>query len=93
MPLIKLNRINKGGEIVINSEHIQYLEVESKTTTLHLDNNLVFSVEEPLDGIIAKIEMIETSRIRNGILQSAAMKGATVTKPVGQAFQPAGEAG
>jgi uncharacterized protein YlzI (FlbEa/FlbD family) len=74
MPLIKLNRINKGGEIVINSEHIQYLEVESKTTTLHLANNLVFSVEEPLDGIIAKIEMIETSRIRNGILQSEAMK-------------------
>ncbi len=62
MPLIKLNRINKGGEIVINSEHIVFVEVETRSTTIHMTNNLLFSVEEPLDSIAAKIESIEVSR-------------------------------
>ncbi len=70
MPLIKLNRINKGGEIVISSEHILFIEVESKTTTIHMTDNLLFSVEEPLHSIGEKIEVIETDRIRNAIQQS-----------------------
>ncbi len=70
MPLLKLNRINKGGEILINSEHILYVEVESRTTTIHMSGNLLFSVEEPLEGISEKVEMIETARIRNAIQQS-----------------------
>ena len=53
MPLLKLNRINKGGEILINSEHILFIEVESRTTTIHMTDNLLFSVEEPLEGIAA----------------------------------------
>jgi len=70
MPLIKLSRINKGGEIVVNSDHILFIEVESKTTTVHMTNNLLFSVEEPLDSIAIKIEMLETARIKNAIQQS-----------------------
>ena len=70
MPLLKLNRINKGGEILINSEHILFVEVESRTTTLHMTGNLLFSVEEPLDGIAQKVETIETARIMNAIQQS-----------------------
>ena len=70
MPLLKLNRINKGGEILINSEHILYIEVESRTTTIHMTGNLLFSVEEPLDGIAEKVEVIETARIRNAIQHS-----------------------
>ncbi len=70
MPLLKLNRINKGGEILINSEHILFIEVESRTTTIHMTDNLLFSVEEPLEGIAEKAEMIETARIRNAIQQS-----------------------
>jgi hypothetical protein len=70
MPLIKLNRINRGGEIVINSDHILFLEVESKVTTVHMNGNLLFSVEEPLDAIPIKIEAIETARIKNAIQQS-----------------------
>ncbi len=70
MPLIKLSRINKGGEIVINSDHILFLEVESKVTTIHMMGNLLFSVEEPLDSIPIKIEAIETARIKNAIQQS-----------------------
>ena len=66
MPLIKLNRINKGGEIVVNSDHILFVEVESKTTTVHMTNNLLFSVEEPLDSIAGKIEALETARLRGG---------------------------
>jgi len=31
--LIKLSRINKGGEIVVNSDHILFIEIESKATT------------------------------------------------------------
>jgi uncharacterized protein YlzI (FlbEa/FlbD family) len=70
MPLIKLSRINKGGEIVINSDHIQFVEVESRTTTIHMTSNLLFSVEEPVDSIAIKIEAIHTARIKNAIQQS-----------------------
>jgi uncharacterized protein YlzI (FlbEa/FlbD family) len=70
MPLIKLNRINKGGEIVLNSDHILFIEVESRTTTIHLTHNLLFSVEEPLDAIAPKIESTETERLKNALQQS-----------------------
>jgi hypothetical protein len=70
MPLINLHRINKGGEIVISSEHILFIEIESKTTTVHMTDNLLFSVEEPVDAIVASIEAIETNRIKNAIQQS-----------------------
>ena len=70
MPLIKLSRINKGGEIVINSDYIIFIEVESKSTTVHLAGNLIFSVEEPLDSIAIKIESLATARIKNAIQQS-----------------------
>jgi hypothetical protein len=46
MPLIKLNRINKGGEILINSEHLLFVEIESRATTIHMTDRLLFSVEE-----------------------------------------------
>jgi hypothetical protein len=49
MPLMKLSRINKGGDILINTDHILFVEVEAKTTTVHMTDNLLFSVEEPLD--------------------------------------------
>lgn len=70
MPLLKLNRINKGGEIVINSDHILFIEVESRTTTLHMTGNLLFSVEEPLASIAETLEALETSRISKAIQQS-----------------------
>jgi hypothetical protein len=70
MPLIKLNRINKGGEIVVNSDHILFIEVESRATTVHMTGNLLFSVEESLDAIPIKVEMLETSRFKNAIEQS-----------------------
>ena len=70
MPLIKLNRINKGGEILIHSEHILFVEVESRTTTIHMTGGLLFSVEESLEVIAEKVEAVETARIRNGIQQS-----------------------
>jgi hypothetical protein len=75
MPLIKLSRINKGGEIVVNSDHILFIEVESKATTVHMFGNLLFSVEEPLDAIAMKIEMLESGRIKNGIQQSGLSGG------------------
>jgi hypothetical protein len=70
MPLIKLNRINKGGEIVVSSEHLLFVEVESKTTTVHMTGGLLFSVEEPLDAIMQKIESIETNRLRNAFTKA-----------------------
>ena len=42
MPLIKLSRINKGGEIVINSEQILFVEIESKATTVHMSRQPAF---------------------------------------------------
>jgi uncharacterized protein YlzI (FlbEa/FlbD family) len=70
MPLIKLNRINKAGEILVNSEHIAYIETESRTTTVHLAGGLLFSVEESPDVVAARIEQLEIARIANGILES-----------------------
>lgn len=70
MPLIKLHRINKGGEIVLNSDHILFVEIESKATTVHMFGNLLFSVEEPLDAIAETVETAEIGRIKNAIQQS-----------------------
>ena len=70
MPLLKLNRINKGGEILINSEHIQYIEIESRATTVHLTDRSLFSVEESPASIAEKIETAHTARIANAIQQS-----------------------
>ena len=67
MALIKLNRINKGGEIVLNTEHIVFIETESRSTTVHLTDNLLFSVEESPAAIAERLEQIETARITNGI--------------------------
>jgi uncharacterized protein YlzI (FlbEa/FlbD family) len=64
MPLIKLSRINKGGEIVVNSEHILFIEVEARTTTIHMTHNLLFSVEEPINTIVEKIDALETAHFR-----------------------------
>ena len=70
MPLIKLNRINKGGEIVVNSEHILFIEIESRTTTVHMTEGLLFSVEEPVSSISDRIETMETDRIKHAIQRS-----------------------
>ena len=70
MALIKLNRINKGGEILINTEHILLVEVEGRSTTLHMTHNLIFSVDETPDGISQKLESLHTARIANAIQQS-----------------------
>ena len=65
MPFLKLNRINKGGEIVLNSEHIVFIETEARSTTVHLTHNLLFSVEETPGAIAERIEQLETARFRN----------------------------
>ena len=70
MPLIKLNRINKGGEILVNSEHIDYVETEGRSTTVHLTHNLLYAVEEAPTAIAEQIEQIETARIKNAIVGS-----------------------
>jgi uncharacterized protein YlzI (FlbEa/FlbD family) len=70
MPLVKLNRINKGGEVLMNSEHIVFIETESRSTTVHLTEGLLFSVEETPATVAEKIEQIETDRIKNAIQQS-----------------------
>lgn len=70
MPLIKLNRINKGGEILLNSEHIVFIETEARTTTVHMTDRLLFSVEEPPTTIADRIEQLEVARIKNAIVES-----------------------
>ena len=70
MPMIKLNRINKGGEILLNSEHIIYVELEGRSTTVHLTHNLLYAVEESPAVIAERIGQIETERIKNAIVES-----------------------
>lgn len=55
MPLIKLRRINKGGDIVLNTEQVVFIEIEGKSTTVHLAGGLLFSVEESPDAILQMI--------------------------------------
>lgn len=57
MAMIKLNRINKGGEIFINSSQILFIEIESKVTTIHMTNNLLFSVMETPEQIMEHIRL------------------------------------
>ena len=78
MPLIKLNRINKGGDILLNSEQIVFIETEAKTTTVHMTEGLLFSVEETPGAISERIEQLESARIRNAIVDSG-----LVPKPAG----------
>jgi hypothetical protein len=68
MPLLKLNRINKGGEILVNSEHIVYIETEARSTTVHMTHNLLYAVEESPSLIAERIEQIESARIKNAIV-------------------------
>lgn len=70
MPLIKLNRINRGGEILLNSDHIIYIETEAKSTTVHLTQNLLYAVEETPEAIAATVEQMETARIKNALIES-----------------------
>ena len=70
MPLIKLNRINKGGEILLNTEHIVFIETEARTTTVHLTDRLLFSVEEAPAAIAERVEQLEVARIKNAIVES-----------------------
>ncbi len=76
MPLIKLNRINKGGEILLNSEHIIYIEVETRTTTIHMTEGL-FSVEETPSMIAEQAERIESERIRSALVASGVGRAGT----------------
>jgi uncharacterized protein YlzI (FlbEa/FlbD family) len=70
MPLIKLNRINKGGPIHLNSEQIVFIELEGRSTTIHLTGGLLFSVEESADEVAAQVEQLSIARIANGIMES-----------------------
>jgi len=70
VPLIKLNLINKGGEIMLNTEHIVFIETEARTTTVHLTDRLLFSVEETPGVIAERVEQLEVARIKNAIVES-----------------------
>lgn len=70
MPLLNLNRINKGGEILLNSEQIMLIEVEAKATTVHMSDRQIFSVEESPAAIAEKIEAAHTARIATAIRHS-----------------------
>ncbi|MEI6565885.1 MAG: hypothetical protein WCR20_04380 [Verrucomicrobiota bacterium] len=71
MPLIKLNRINKAGEIILNSEEILYMEIESRTTTIHMVGGGVFSVMESPQGVIDAAELMHVERLKKAIVDPA----------------------
>ena len=70
MALIKLNRINKGGEILLNCDHIMSVEIETRSTTVRMTDGQLFSVEETLEAIAQLVENVHSERIKNGILGS-----------------------
>ena len=64
MPLLKLNRINKGGEIFLNSDQIRFIEIDGGSSTVNLGPGNVYAVQESPDSISAKLEEMESARIR-----------------------------
>lgn len=74
MPFIKLNRINKGGDIVINSEHIMFVEIEGRSTTVHLTQNLLFSVEESPEAVAEMVQRTESARLKNAQVETGSGK-------------------
>jgi uncharacterized protein YlzI (FlbEa/FlbD family) len=70
MPLIKLNRINKGGAVLLNSGHIVSIEIDMRTTTVTLAGGQLYSVEETPEAISGLIEQMQSDRIKNAIIGS-----------------------
>jgi uncharacterized protein YlzI (FlbEa/FlbD family) len=70
MPLLKLNRINKGGEIYLNSDQIRFIEIESGSSTINMGPGNVYAVQETPISISNQLEEMETARIRNAIQTS-----------------------
>jgi uncharacterized protein YlzI (FlbEa/FlbD family) len=70
MPLLKLNRINKGGEVYVNSEQIRFIEIESGSTTVNMGPGFVYAVQETPEAISNRLEEMESLRIRNAIQSS-----------------------
>jgi hypothetical protein len=80
MPLLKLNRINKGGEIYLNSEQIRFIEIESGSSTVNLGPGFVYAVQETPDAISSRLEEMESARIRNA-LQSSGLGQIKMERP------------
>jgi len=70
MPLLKLNRINKGGEIHLNSDQIRFIEMESGSSTVNMGPGNVYAVQETPEVISAIVEEMEAARIRTAIQTS-----------------------
>jgi hypothetical protein len=79
MPLLKLNRINKGGEIFLNSDQIRFIEIEGRSSTINMGPGNVYAVEETPEAISARLEEMETARIRNAIQTSDLVQKKTET--------------
>ena len=60
MALLKLHRINRAGEIIINTDQILFVEIESRTTTVNMVGGLLFSVEESPDWIVDQLAKTAT---------------------------------
>ena len=67
MALLKLNRINKGGEVYVNSELIRFVEIETGSTTVNMGPGSIFAVQESPGAISAMLETMETLRIKNAL--------------------------
>jgi uncharacterized protein YlzI (FlbEa/FlbD family) len=74
MPLLKLNRINKGGEIYLNSDQIRFIEIDAGSSTVNLGPGNVYAVQESPEFISAKLEEMESARIRTAIQTSGLIK-------------------
>ncbi|HZV33007.1 MAG TPA: flagellar FlbD family protein [Verrucomicrobiae bacterium] len=70
MPLLKLNRINKGGEIFLNSDQIRFIEIETGSSTINMGPGNVYAVEETPEAIAQQVEELHIRRIRDAIISS-----------------------
>ena len=77
MPLLKLNRINKGGEIFINSDQIRFIEIESGSSTINMGPGNVYAVQESPEHISQIVEEMHTKRVRDAIITSGILEKKT----------------
>jgi uncharacterized protein YlzI (FlbEa/FlbD family) len=75
--MIKLNRINKGGEIYLNSDLIRFMEIETGSSTINMGPGNVYAVQETPEAIAGKIEELHSRRIRDGIISSGLVEKKT----------------
>ena len=74
MPFLKLSRINRGGEIFINTDLIRFIEIDTGSTTINMGPGNVYAVMETPAQIARMVEESAIARFREAIQTSGILE-------------------